>query len=225
MRRYLFSLLLLCCCTAEAGIRDHTRPDYPRDTPVSEAQGQVLSLTLAEVGQQQIQQWVRTAGEVDGSGSRLLARDCFTDAALVKPGQRVISFPPDAKSSITQAWVSRVEVQQGCSVIEANLTGSGHPPGQLYVMEIIVVRGRFLALPNEAIIETGTGPLVYLHHHGGHYVPRPVHLGLRGERYSQLLHGLTAGEQVVTLGSFFIHAQQLLGEQSSAGGSHAHHAH
>ncbi len=224
MRRYLSVFLLLCCCTAQAGIRDHTRPSHPRDTEVSEAQGQVLSLTLAPVGRQQIQQWVRSAGEVDASGSRLLAHHCFADRALVAVGQRVISFPPDAKSSITQAWVSRVEAQQDCTLIEAALTGSDHRPGQLYVMEIVVTRGRYLALPNEAIIETEAGPLVYVHHHGGHYRARSVHLGLRGERYTQLLHGLTAGERVVTLGSFFIHAQQRL-DRHSSGGGHAHHAH
>ncbi len=219
-------VLMLPGALAEAGVRDHTRPAPSRDTPVSEAQGQVLSLTLAAVGRQQIQQWVRTAGAVDSRGTGLQARHCLADAALLAPGQRIIAFAPQSKSSAAQAWLRALEPQQGCVMIQADLLGSGHRPGQLYVMEIIVPRGRFLAVPKEAIIEQEGRSLVYVQSQAGHYRARAIHTGLRGERYTQVLHGLAAGEQVVTLGSFFIHAQQqLAAPSSSAAGSHAHHAH
>ncbi len=226
MKRGIYVLLLaLLGHLAEAGVRDHTRPAYVQETQVSESQAQVLSLTLADVTSHQIQSWVRTAGQIDDSGKTLVATHCFADAALIKVGQRVIAFRADSKSSISQGRVSQVNVNQKCSRIEVVLAAGSHEPGRFYVMEIVVPRGRFLAIPKEAIIEEKGRTLVYIKTHTGHYRPRVVYLGLKGERYTQILHGLKAGEYVVTLGSFFIHAQYQLNERQMNESSHAHHAH
>ena len=92
-------------------------------------------------------------------------------------------------------------------------------------MEIIVERDRFLSLPNEAIIEEGDMHIVYVQQDAGHYMPREIHTGLQGELYTQVLHGLTEGEQVVTFGSFFIDAEYKLKatEQSVMSNDQHHH--
>jgi hypothetical protein len=58
----------------------------------------------------------------------------------------------------------------------------------------------------------------------GHYKPRQIHRGLQGELYTEVLHGLNPGEQVVTLGSFFIDADYKL-KSSEQATSNAHHHH
>jgi len=108
-------------------------------------------------------------------------------------------------------------------------------------MEVITQRGRFLAIPSEAIIEEGDRQIVYVYMSSkadaasdesaddladeqGHYRPRQIHRGLQGELYTQILHGLNPGEQVVTLGSFFIDADYKL-KSSEQATSNAHHHH
>ncbi|NOZ53826.1 MAG: hypothetical protein GXP08_11960 [Gammaproteobacteria bacterium] len=232
----LCSLLALLGIVAQAGgVRDHTRPTYSRETMVSESQAQVLTLTLAVADTYQLQTWLRVAGQIDATGKTLLAMACFADAALVQVGQRVITFLPEAKASISQARVSRVDsgwrgadrldATQACVRLEATLAVTGRDPGGFYVMEIIVPRGRFLAVPNEAIIEEEGRSLVYTENQVGHYLRRVIHTGVKGERYTQVLDGLMAGERVVTLGSFFIHAQHKLHDTQSHQSSHAHHVH
>ena len=92
-------------------------------------------------------------------------------------------------------------------------------------MEIIVERGVFLAVPNEAIIEEGDRQIVYLQQQPGHYAPQEVHTGLTGELYTQVLHGLSEGDQIVTFGSFFIDAEHKLKsmEQDAMSNAHQHH--
>ncbi len=70
--------------------------------------------------------------------------------------------------------------------------------------------GEFLSVPNEAILETGGKQIVYVQQAGGNYVPRDIKAGMRGELFTQVLEGLKAGEQVVTIGSFFIDAEHKL---------------
>jgi Cu(I)/Ag(I) efflux system membrane fusion protein len=78
------------------------------------------------------------------------------------------------------------------------------------VLEIVAEGGDLLAVPNEAIIETGGTQVVYVQQAGGRYAPREIKTGLRGELFTQVIEGLTAGEQVVTIGSFFIDAEHKL---------------
>ena len=65
-------------------------------------------------------------------------------------------------------------------------------------------------MPNEAIIESDGKHVVYVETEKGRYVPREIQPGLQGELYTQVLDGLTAGQQVVTFGSFFIDADHKL---------------
>jgi Cu(I)/Ag(I) efflux system membrane fusion protein len=207
------------------GMRDRTRPDFARDTTVSESQAVELTLTLVEAARTRLQTWVRTAGALDESGKTLTACVRDADAGLIQAGQRVRAFPPDSKSSIYQARVSRVDARADCVLVEATLSGPAYAKAPRYVMEIIVDRGEYLAIPNEAIIEEGDRQVVYLQPHPGHYVPQEIHTGLKGELYTEVLHGIAEGDQVVTFGSFFIDADYKLKSTDQAAMSNAHQHH
>ena len=210
---------LLCIATAlqGQGIRDRTRPEQPPDTEVSEAQAVDLTLTLVDTARTALQTWVRTAATLDDEGRNLTACVLGPDADLVTPGQRVRAFPPDSKSSIYQARVSRVEPGETCVTVEAALSGPTYERAPRYVMEIVVERGMYLAIPNEAIIEEGDRQVVYKEDMPGSYVPMDIQTGLIGELYAEVLEGLVAGDRVVTFGSFFIDAEHKL-KASGAGG-------
>lgn len=199
------------------GIRDRTRPDPPPETAVSDSQAVDLTLTLVATARTALQTWVRTAGTLDEAGRKLTACAHGADAALVAPGQRVRAFPPDSKSSIYQARVGDVRPGEGCVVIEATLSGPTYERAPRYVMEIVVERGMYLAIPNEAIIEEGDKRIVYMEHMPGTYMPMEIQTGLRGELYAEVLDGLSAGDRVVTFGSFFIDAEHKLKTSGSGG--------
>jgi len=224
--------VLICALFASVaahsqGMRDRTRPTNAPDTAVSESQASELTLTLVEAARTQLQTWVRTAGTLDESGTALSACITGPHADLVRPGQRVRAFPPDSKSSISQARVTLAEPREGCRYVEARLSGQLYAQAPRYILEIQVDRGEFLAIPKEAIIEEGDMRIVYLQMHPGHYVPQEIHTGLEGELYTQVMHGLAEGDQVVTFGSFFIDAEHKLKASAeggmSMGNAHQHH--
>jgi len=227
MSKGISSLLLtalLAVTSANAqGVRSHTKP--APSTAVNEKQAVDLTLTLTKTAVRPIQTWVRTAGKIDKAGKILTGYVRGPDAGVIKVGQRVRAFPPESKSSMYQAWVTRVVPQPGRVMAEVTLASSGREGSTNYVMEIVVDRGEFLSVPNEAIIEEGDKRVVYLEHHPGTYVPQEIHTGIQGELYTQVMHGLNEGDQVVTFGSFFIDSEYKLksGGQPASGNEHQHH--
>jgi len=207
------SCLCLSCLIALSvsaqGIRERIRKSA-EGMKVSGTQAADLTLTLSTVATRSIQQVVRTGGAIDKSHKIITATIPSKDAEFVQVGQRVKSFPPESKSSMYQARVTRVSSRDGKSVVEATLSGEGIEGRLNYVMEIIVERGEFLSIPNEAIIEEGDHRIVYGQQKDGSYVPRTIETGFQGELYTQIMSGLTEGEQVVTFGSFFIDSEYKL---------------
>jgi hypothetical protein len=210
------NVFLLCVCVlllsgsaAAQGVREHTRLKGA-GTAVSEAQATDLTLTLSAATPRLVQTWVRTAGTIDKSGKVLTAALSGSEATLVKVGQRLRAFPPSSKSSMYQAYVTRVVPAPGGAVIEASLSGNGRENTSRYVMEIVVERGPFLAIPNEAIIEEGNRRVVYVQRTPGQYEPQQIQTGIQGELLTEIVEGLKDGDQVVTFGSFFIDAEQKL---------------
>jgi hypothetical protein len=188
--------------------REHTRLN-PRGTRVSESQAETVTLTLGTAEVRLLQTWVRTAGTIDKTGKVLSANISGPDASLVKVGQRVRAFPPSSKSSMYQAYVTRVTPKPSGISVDATLAASGRANTTLYVLEIVVEQGPFLVVPNEAIIEEGDKHIVYVQQ-DGEYVPKEVQTGIQGELYTQVLGGLQANTPVVTFGSFFIDAEHKL---------------
>jgi len=206
----IFLLVVALGIARGQGVREHTRPTPDRSTPVTESQASELTLTLTEASVRPIQIWVRTAGVADGAGKTVTAFVSSAEGALVSVGQRVRAFPPESRSSMYQARISQVVPQGDRVLVKATLAAQGHPDARLYVLEIVTVRGEFLSVPNEAIIETGGKHVVYVQQPQGRYVPREIQAGVQGELYTQVLDGLKPGEQVVTFGSFFIDADYKL---------------
>ena len=220
----LLFVSLIISSTHAQDVRKRTRPDTG-GTTVTQSQAVDLTLTLSKAAVRPVQTWVRTAGTIDKSGKVLTAYLDPPDAPLVKVGQRVRAFPPDSRSSMYQAWITRV-VPQGRRVqVEATLVANGRANSVDYVMEIVADRGQFLSVPNEAIIEEGDKHVVYVQQQTGQYAPQEIHTGVQGELYTQVLHGLKEGDPVVTFGSFFIDAERKLKSTEQSPMNNDHHRH
>lgn len=224
----LLALVFFSVEVSSAGIRDYTRPVSVSGTEVSQSQADDLSLTLVTAAPQSLQTWIRLAAVTDSSRQNLSAKICTPNAALILPNQRVRAFSPDSKSSIYSARISQLSWKKSCLILHAHLARKIPTLAHNFVMEIIVQRGQFLAIPKEAIIEEGDKQIVYIQQKDKSFTPQVIHTGLHGELYTQVLHGLNTGDKVATFGSFFIDAEYKLKSSkanSNNGSSHAHHHH
>ena len=81
--------------------------------------------------------------------------------------------------------------------------------------KLLLEKGLLLAVPDSAVIDTGTWQIVYRQVLPGEYEGVRVELGPRmqnpgGETYYPVMHGLEAGDVVVTSGSFLLDAETRL---------------
>jgi Cu(I)/Ag(I) efflux system membrane fusion protein len=67
-----------------------------------------------------------------------------------------------------------------------------------------------VAVPNSAVIDSGTRRIVLVAKGEGRFEPRSVKLGSRGEGYVEVLEGVSEGEKVVTSATFLIDAESNL---------------
>jgi len=191
-------------------VRARTRLVRRSATAVTERQASELTLTLTVASSRPIQTWVRTAGVLDGAGRVLTAQLRSADAELVKVGQRVRTFSLNSRSQMVQAKITRVTPRPGGATVEATLAAAVANDGARHLMEIVTERGPLLSVPNEAIIEEGDSRVVYLKLPSGEYSPRTIHTGITGELYTEIVDGLEDGDEVVSIGSFFVDADNKL---------------
>ena len=95
---------------------------------------------------------------------------------------------------------------------------------EMYADAIIHVDlGQRLAIPAEALIDTGTRQLVFVMTGEGKYEPREVRIGHEAEGAYEVLSGVKEGEEVVASANFLIDSEsKLKAAISQAGSGHQH---
>jgi Cu(I)/Ag(I) efflux system membrane fusion protein len=77
-------------------------------------------------------------------------------------------------------------------------------------VELKINLGRKLAVPDEAVIDTGLRQIVYVDKGDGYFEPRAVTTGLRAEKFVEVVAGLKAGEKVASSANFLIDSEAKL---------------
>jgi hypothetical protein len=132
---------------------------------------------------------------------------------LVQPGQemdvtassapgkvftaRVVSVDP-----ILDAATRTVRVRALVSTPEAGLR-----PESFVNVRIHVPFGHRLAVPKDAVMDTGEHQIVFVVRGAGEFTPRAVSLGREAEDAYEVLSGLEPGEEVVTSANFLIDSE------------------
>jgi Cu(I)/Ag(I) efflux system membrane fusion protein len=112
----------------------------------------------------------------------------------------VFIYPSVGKESRTARL--RIEVANPDGLLRADMAAT---------VEIEApISGRWVAVPDSAVIDSGTRQVVLVERGEGRYEPRPVKLGARVSGYVQVLDGLKSGERVVTSATFLIDAESNL---------------
>ncbi len=83
-------------------------------------------------------------------------------------------------------------------------------------------KAKVLAVPDSAVLDSGTRQVVLVELGAGRFEPRVVKLGARGDGYVEVLDGVKEGEAVVVSANFLIDAESNL---KAALGSFGHGAH
>lgn len=77
-------------------------------------------------------------------------------------------------------------------------------------VEVKVDLGKKLAIPEEAVIDTGIRQVVYVDKGDGYFEPRQVMLGMKTEGLWEVIQGLKAGERAASSATFLIDAEAKL---------------
>lgn len=77
-------------------------------------------------------------------------------------------------------------------------------------VEVKINLGKRLAIPEDAVIDTGTRQIVYVDKGEGYFEPREVTLGLRADGMVEVLKGLKAKERVASAANFLIDSEAKL---------------
>jgi Cu(I)/Ag(I) efflux system membrane fusion protein len=108
----------------------------------------------------------------------------------------------------TQTRSTRVRVN-----LPNPLIGSG-PAARREILHRVFAEGvvqleddKVLAVPRSAVLNPGTGPVVYLDLGDGAYQQRAVRLGRFGDTHAEVLAGLQDGDKVVIQGNLLVDAQ------------------
>ncbi len=132
---------------------------------------------------------------------------------LVRPGQEVAVTAPSAPGKAYAARVVSVDpildamtrtarVRALVSTPEAELR-----PETFVNVRIHVPLGRRLAVPKDAVMDTGEHQIVFVVRGAGEFTPRAVTLGREAEDAYEVLSGLEPGEEVVTSANFLIDSE------------------
>jgi Cu(I)/Ag(I) efflux system membrane fusion protein len=165
------------------------------------------------------------------------------DAQYLRPGLRAeVSLPNQDKTlpvKVSQVLPQFDATSRTLKVrFEADNPGFRLRPDMLVDVALQVNLPESLAVPIDAVIDSGLKKTVFVEGAPGQFEPREVQTGRRlGERV-EIVKGLTPGERIVTSGTFFLDSESRMKlamerMQASAGGAangnshagHAHHAH
>jgi Cu(I)/Ag(I) efflux system membrane fusion protein len=155
---------------------------------------------------------------VDLSSVWLLADVFEQDLAQIRPGQRAIitvqaypgrvfdgrvAFVYPTVNAQTRTAKVRIEVPNPDLLLKTDMYAT---------VEIAapVESATVLAVPDSAVLDTGTRQTVLVDRGEGRFEPRAVKLGARADGYVAVLDGLREGEKVVTGANFLIDAESNL---------------
>lgn len=139
-----------------------------------------------------------------------------TIALASDPGRSraaVVSYVNPTLETATRTLRVRLDVENPDGALK---------PGMYATVELAMPLGDVLALPDDAVIDTGERAIVFVAINDGRYQPRAVRLGRSAEGYREVLEGLAPGDRVVLSAQFLLDSESRL--RAAAGGP-AHGGH
>jgi hypothetical protein len=141
-----------------------------------------------------------------------------SEIPLVRPGQTAsvtLSYDPRGTFNGQVSFIYPY-VDEKTRTVKARLEVPN--PGfklkpEMYVnAEIKIDGGRHLAVPEEAVLDSGMRKLVFIDKGNGHFEPKEVKLGSKMDGHYQVLSGLSEGDRVASSSAFLLDSESRLSE-------------
>ncbi len=199
----------------------------PQESVISDLQNNLvkaskLRLELLGMSEEQIRQLSKTR---KAQGNLLLPRKggevwvygslYESDLPWVKTGTPVEVWIPDSSDPQTTKIESLDPViDPNTRTIQARMpvpNPNGFLKPDMYVkLKILAQTGEVLAIPNDAVLSSGTRKIVFVTQGDGKFEPREVKVGRQGTGWVEIISGISAGEQVVTSANFLLDSESQL---------------
>jgi multidrug efflux pump subunit AcrA (membrane-fusion protein) len=151
----------------------------------------------------------------------------------VKAGQEMVVTVPALPGRTFTTTVASVDPILDAATRTARVRAvlqtpdAGLRPETFVNVRIRVPLGRHVAVPRDAIFDTGEHQIAFVVRDGARFEPRAVTLGREAEGFYEVLSGIAAGEEVVTSANFLIDSESrfraaLEAFGSAPGGAHQH---
>jgi RND family efflux transporter MFP subunit len=127
-----------------------------------------------------------------------------------------VAFISATLGEATRTATARIELDNAAGILK---------PGLFATVMIDVDLGDGLAIPEDAIIDTGERQIVFVSHDGGHFEPRAVEVGVSLEGRVQILSGLQEGEFIAETGQFLLDSESRLRAAAAGGTAPVHSGH
>lgn len=148
----------------------------------------------------------------------LIAQVQEQDLGAIQPGERAratfVAFPGKAFEGKVDFIYPTLSAETRAARVRIVLPNSdGALRAAMYAnVQIDVSAGGepVLSVPNSAVLDSGTRQVVLVARGEGRFEPRPVHLGVHGDDWVQVLDGIKPGDRVVVGANFLIDAESNL---------------
>jgi len=152
---------------------------------------------------------------------------------LVRPGQDIIVTVPSLPGRTYRASVVAIDSILNTMTRSARIRALVATPDEALRPEtfvhvtIHVPLGEKVAVPENAVLDTGEHQIVFVVAGEGRFEPRAVELGREAQGYYEVLRGVEPGERVVTSANFLIDSESrfrsaLAAFGAKSSGGHAH---
>ena len=154
----------------------------------------------------------------DLSSVWLVAEVFERDLGLVKAGQeaklRILAYPDKLFAGKVVFIYPTLEADTRTGRVRIELANPGGllKPAMYGNVQLSTAhpRGKVLAIPDSAVLDSGTRQVALVQRGEGLFEPRNVKLGMRADGYVEVLEGVASGEQVVVRANFLIDAESNL---------------
>lgn len=207
---------------AEAGHHDHAQAgDHAHDHAPAAVAGAPGAAKLPTQTQEDADQFLSGLSEGATYYTCPMHPEVVTDKATdncPKCGMKLEAKTKATGEAAAPAYAKRWEVGYSCEMHPDELSET---PGQCVTcdcgmeMKKIMIE-KVLAVPEHAVIDTGTRMVVYVESMPGVYDARAVQLGPRAGEFYPVLGGLEMGTKIVARGSFLIDAEARLNPVATA---------
>ncbi|MBK8229146.1 MAG: efflux RND transporter periplasmic adaptor subunit [Candidatus Eisenbacteria bacterium] len=122
----------------------------------------------------------------------------LSSASLSAPISSEVSYISPVLDAETRTAVARLELDNA---------GLRLKPGMFLDVALASSGEAGLSIPTDAILDTGSRKLVYVHAGGTRFEPREVTIGRRTNQRAEIVHGVLEGEMVVIRATFLLDSE------------------